>query len=105
MNCPDCGDILEARTFDYGRCSQTGYSDSGEYLYCDTCRKSVDEGDALDETNPAQAVEAERLRERREAEIESAQYEEWIESLRDGRLELAVPGDAVESAGGGDVPR
>ncbi len=105
--CSTCGDILEARTYDYGRCSQTGYSDSGEYLYCDTCRHSVDEGDCL-ENGP----EAERLRERREAEIESAQYQQWMESLRDGyRLgaELAATtriggwddGD-VESAGGGE---
>ncbi len=90
MCCPTCGDILQARTYDYGRCSETGYHDAGEYLYCDICRQSVDEGDALED-----GPEAERLRERREAEIESAQYSAWLAGK-------AVTGDAVESAGGGE---
>lgn len=74
MNCPDCGDILQVRPYDYGRCAETGYHDAGEYLYCDTCHKAVDEGDALDD-----GPEAEALREAREQAIDDRQFAEWSE--------------------------
>ncbi len=73
MCCPTCGDILQARTYDYGRCSETGYHDAGEYLYCDTCRQSVDEGDALED-----GPEAEALRVEQENKLETQQYNAWL---------------------------
>ncbi len=72
MCCPTCGDILQVRSYDYGRCRETGYSDSGETFYCDTCGKAVDEGDVLED-----GPEAEALRDAHEEQIAQRQEREW----------------------------
>ncbi len=74
MCCPTCGDILQGRIYDYGVCRETGYRDAGEYDYCDTCRKAVDEGDSIED-----GLEAEMLRAAHEEQISQRQYDVWID--------------------------
>lgn len=73
--CDKCGDVLQVRDYDFGRSEQTGYHDSGEFLFCDTCYRKVDEGDYLEDGEQAEA-----LREKRENEIEERQWQRIIDS-------------------------
>lgn len=74
MCCQVCGSILEVREFDYGTSRETGYHDAGETLYCGECHVSRDEGDVIED-----GLEAEALREKREAEIGERQWQNRME--------------------------
>ena len=76
--CDKCGDVLQVRDYDFGRSEQTGYHDAGEFLFCDTCYRKVDEGDYI-ENGP----DAEALREKRENDIDMRQYSEWLTARRE----------------------
>jgi hypothetical protein len=41
--CPQCGSHnIKIRSFDFGRCPQTGYHDAGEYFECRDCGATGD---------------------------------------------------------------
>lgn len=44
--CPECGSThLASEQYDYGRCSQTGYDDSGVLYVCVECGTKIDPRD------------------------------------------------------------
>jgi hypothetical protein len=61
--CPECGNPRVVITpYDYGRYSQTGYSDAGERFACDACGAAgdADDLDGAESSRPSRTAPGER---------------------------------------------